>query len=368
MAGRLKRYVGTANVRRAVLAFAGPWTGPGEDGLLPDRNARASANPGRMDVVARLRRLRAQGPTASWLLVVVGVLAVVVAGLGVIFLDPGNVEVTTEPGAATSAGAGQSACAAFPAFPDANCTGWRHTGVALHPCENFIAQSNITLDSCLFDGTLSIQGANVTITRSRIEGRVAGVYQYGFSLRDLVLRDVEIDGSPHGVDPAGQAGIGSDDYTCIRCDIHHTGRGANLGENVHIEDSYLHDWTYVDGAHQTAIGSNGGQNFAIVHNNLECRSGGCSAALSLYGDFAPIDNVTIERNLFNTNGGYCTYAGSVDGKPYPEGTNIRYRDNMFGKKYMPKCGIFGPVVSWDNNAGNVWSGNAWQDGSGPVNP
>ncbi len=82
----------------------------------------------------------------------------------------------------------------------------------------------------------------------------------------------------------------------------------------------------------------------------------------------PIDDVTIERNLFNTSGSYCTYAGSVDGKPYPEGTNIRYRDNMFGTKYMPKCGIYGPVVSWDDNAGNVWTGNIWQDGSGPVNP
>jgi hypothetical protein len=272
---------------------------------------------------------------------------------------------TTRP--ATTGGA----CSAFPAFPDANCTGWRHTGVTLHPCDNVIVQSSVTLDSCLFDETLSIQGANITITRSRIEGRVAGIYQYGFSLRHLVLRDVEIDGSPHGVDPAGQAAIGSDEYTCIRCDIHHTGRGANLGESVRIEDSYLHDWTYVDGAHQTAIGSNGGNGFTIVHNNLECRSDGCSAALSLYGDFGPIDNVTIERNLFNTSGSYCTYAGSTgleSGKPYPHGTNIRYRDNMFGKKFMPQCGIYGPVTSWENNAGNVWTGNAWQDGSGSVNP
>ena len=299
-----------------------------------------------------------------WILVLVGALLAVATASGALFLGREQAEFATGAGA-------PSACPVFPAFPDAGCTGWRHTGVTLHPCDNAIIQSNITLDSCLFNDTLSIQGANVTITRSRVEGRVIGAYQYGFSLRDLVLRDVEIDGSPHGIDPDGQAAIGSDDYTCIRCDIHHTGRGANLGENVHIEDSYLHDWTYVDGAHQTAIGSNGGHNFTIVHNNVECRSDGCSAALSLYGDFAPINDVTIERNLFNTNGSYCTYAGSTgvaSGKPYPHGTNIRYRNNLFGKKYMPQCGIYGPVISWENNAGNVWTGNAWQDGSGPVDP
>ncbi len=296
-----------------------------------------------------------------WILVLVGALLTVATVSRGRFLGREHTEVATGAG-------NQSACPVFPAFPDASCTGWRHTGVTLHHCDHDIVESNIVLDSCLFNDTLSIEGANVTITRSRVVGRVTGVYTHGFSLRNLVLRDVEIDGGTRGVDPASQAAIGSDDYTCIRCDIHGTGRGANLGENVRIEDSYLHDWTYVDGDHQTAIGSNGGHNFAIVHNNLECRSDGCSAALSLYGDFAPIDNVIIERNLFNTNGSYCTYAGSVDGKPYPDGTNIRYRDNMFGKKYMSQCGIYGPVVSWKNNAGNVWTGNAWQDGSGSVNP
>jgi hypothetical protein len=260
-------------------------------------------------------------------------------------------------------------CKAFPSVPDAGCTGWQHTGVQLHSCPNTVTKANTTLDGCRFAGELTIQASNVTITRSRVEGRVMATFQTKFSLGNLKLIDVEIDGGGK-LDPAGQAAIGNDDYTCIRCNIHGTGRGANLGDNVTIQDSYLHDWVYVNGAHQTAIGSNGGSNFRIIHNNLVCNSGGpgCSAALSLYGDFSPIKNVLIQNNLFNTDGAYCTFAGSTTAKPYPRGTQIRYVDNLFGKKYNKGCGLYGPVATWEYYEGNVWSGNRWADGSGEVKP
>jgi hypothetical protein len=270
-------------------------------------------------------------------------------------------------GASPAAPAANGPCAAFPGFPDAGCTGWQHTGVKLKDCATTVTKANSTLDGCRFAGGLTVQAGNVTVTRSRVEGRVQGTYLTDFSLSGLTLKDVEIDGSG-SVDPNGQAAIGNDDYTCVRCDIHGTGRGANLGNNVRIEDSYLHDFVYVNGAHQTAIGSNGGQHFTIIHNNLVCNSGGCSAALSLYGDFSAINDVLIQNNLLNTTGSYCTYGGSTDAKPYPQGTNIRYIGNLFGKKYGPKCGIYGPVATWAFYAGDVWNGNKWQDGSGEIKP
>ncbi|MGN9910412.1 hypothetical protein ACTMTJ_22925 [Phytohabitans sp. LJ34] len=267
----------------------------------------------------------------------------------------------------TESSGGNSACPRFPRFPDENCTGYKHTGVKLRDCANNVTKSNIKLDGCRFTNGLTIEGKNVTITRSLVKGKVGGTYKTDWSLVGLKLIDVEIDGGGK-VDPNGEAAIGNDDYTCIRCHIHGTGRGANMRKNVHIEDSYLHGWVYVDGAHQTAIGSNGGSNYKIIHNNLVCDSEGCSAALSLYGDFEPIKNALIERNLFNTNGGYCTYGGSTSAKPFPIGTDIRYVNNLFGKKYGPKCGYYGPVATFEFHQGNVWSGNSWQDGSGPVKP
>jgi hypothetical protein len=266
--------------------------------------------------------------------------------------------------AAETAPAGRSGpCPAFPAFPDQGCTGWRHTGVSLRTCPSTVTEDGASLDGCRFPGGVTIQARDVTITRSLIEGLVE---PHG-SLLNLTLVDVEIDGTGQP-DPHGEAAIGNGDYTCIRCHIHSTGRGANLDRNVRIEDSYLHGFVYTDGVHQTAIGSNGGSGFTIVHNNLECSTEGCSAALSLYGDFFPIEDALIQHNLFNTTGSFCTYAGSVEGKPFPVGTGIRYLDNRFGSKYHPQCGIYGPVTSWGQHEGNVWRGNVWQDGSGPVTP
>lgn len=270
-----------------------------------------------------------------------------------------------EPTPSTTSGS-DGPCGAFPLFPDETCTGWQHTGVTLQECPTEVTESGVTLDGCRFVGGLKISAADVTITRSRIEGLV----QPRDSLQNLTLVDVEIDGTGR-VDPAsqdGQLAIGSSDYTCIRCHIHGTGRGANLTHNVRIEDSYLHGFPYMNGKHMTAIGSNGGANHVIRHNNLECDVSGCSAALSFYGDFAQVEDVLVENNLLNTTGSYCTYAGSVESKEYPVGTNIRYLNNRFGKKFMPDCGRYGPVSSWSSGNGNVWEGNAWADGSGPVGP
>jgi hypothetical protein len=259
---------------------------------------------------------------------------------------------------------GPSPCGPFPSVPDETCTGWRYTGVELRPCPNEITESGVTLDGCLFENGLEVDAANVTITRSRIEG----VIQPHGDLQNLKLVDVEIDGTGR-LDPNAETAIGNSNYSCIRCHVHGTGRGARMGNNVHIEDSYFHGFPFQEGFHKTAIGANGGGNYTVIHNNLECSVSGCSAALSLYGDFAPIHDVLIMNNLFNTTGSYCTYGGSVSSKPYPDGTNIRYIDNLFGKKYHSECGIYGPVTSWDSqNEGNVWEGNRWQDGSGPVTP
>ena len=275
--------------------------------------------------------------------------------------DPARPGVTQGVGPATApeAGGGESGpeiCPAFPAFPDENCTGYRHTGVSLRDCPNVITQNGATLDGCRFGPDLEIQASDVTITRSLVEGTVYATYLTDWSLGGLRMVDVEIDGQNQAVD-GRSAAIGNVDYTCIRCDIHSSERGANLEGNVHIEDSYLHDWFENPGAHQTAIGSNGGRDFTIVHNNLECRTpDGCSAALSLYEDFESIDNVLIQNNLFNTNGSYCTYAGQ-------NGTNIRYVDNIFGTEFYSRCGQYGPVTDYQPNQGNVWRGNRYPDGS-----
>lgn len=258
-----------------------------------------------------------------------------------------------------------SPCGEFPSFPDETCTGWRHTGVELRLCPNEIDESNVTLDGCRFEGTLTVRGSDVTITRSLVIG---GNVRRVDDQAPLTLIDVEIDGSGREW-PNNESALSGYNYSCIRCHIHSTSRGVQLHNNVRIEGSYIHGFPYLAGAHKTAVGAHGGRNLTVIHNNLDCDIPGCSAALSLYGDFAPIENVLIAQNLFNTVGSYCTYGGSVGSKPYPVGTDIRYLDNRFGKLHSQDCGMYGPVTSFDSrHRGNRWEGNEWADGSGEVTP
>jgi hypothetical protein len=94
--------------------------------------------------------------------------------------------------------------------------------------------------------------------------------------------------------------------------------------------------------------------------------------LTGYGDFGPVQNNTIDRNLFGaTTGGYCTYGGSTPGKPYSDATHrIVFTDNVWqrGTKQSDHgtyvCGYYGSNTSFDPDLpGNVWTYNTFDDGA-----
>jgi hypothetical protein len=280
----------------------------------------------------------------------------------------GPVSVTTTRGYTPPPPPADGVCAAYPAVPDASCTGYKHTGVTLHSCSTNLT-ANTTYDSCKFDGDLT-PPANVTITRSLILGHVDYSYSANGSLLGMKLTDVEIDGTGNA---DGSASIGNNDYTCIRCNIHGNTRGANVGHNVLIQDSYLHDWYYHDGDHQTGIGSNGGHDNQIIHNWIICSNTndptnyGCSSAFSIYGDDDPgNNNWTIAYNRFDSGSSYCTVLGNSSAKPYPA-TNIKFTNNTFGNMFEAywhrthSCSQYGPFQAWEFLSGNVWQNNMFAD-------
>lgn len=279
-------------------------------------------------------------------------------------------------------------CPAYPAFPDDSCTGWQHTGVTLRTCEEgdgdegdgHLELSNVTYDGCDFADGAVIHGANVTIKRSRVQGVVSAHWSTDYDFRNLTLIDVEIIAATpeqiaakNVVNNGGGSALNGANVSCLRCRIHYVPTGISLGNGSSIRDSYISDVTWGPGAHQAAIGAGGnsGHNSTLVHNRLDCSrwnvnapgfEQGCSSALSLY-DEPTLNNVLVQNNLFDTAGGFCTYGGG------PQGTNIRYINNLFGKKYSSSCGIYGPVSAfYSGNAGNAWTGNAWLDGSGAISP
>jgi hypothetical protein len=174
------------------------------------------------------------------------------------------------------------------------------------------------------------------------------------------------------------AGIWGYNLTARRVDVTGGQHSFQCNNNCEVTDSWLHDQYNPDGGsfHNNAFISNGGRNMVIRHNTLHCTSilnsndGGCSGDLSLFGDFDPIDNVTIDNNYLRANNSsisYCLYGGASDSKPY-QATNVKVTNNVFERGANRKCGVYGPVTSFDRNAaGNQWSGNVWDSGEA-VNP
>lgn len=248
-----------------------------------------------------------------------------------------------------------SACAAWPAVPDAACTGYLPTGVTLHTCPGTISSPG-TYDSCRFTSGLTIASTGVTVSRSLVNGHVEGVL--GADLRGAVFRQVEIIGEAGD----GSAAIGNNNYTCDRCNIHAGNRGFALGSHVRIMDSYAHDfWVQPasqqgpNSAHQSAISTHGGSDIQVLHSNLRCNSDAyaCSGGFQFYSEDPPgISNVLVRNNRITADAGYGMMFGTlIAGKPYGiTGTSII--DNVIDSSE------YGPVANWPaNQSGNTFTGN-----------
>jgi hypothetical protein len=241
-------------------------------------------------------------------------------------------------------------------------------GTTLKPSGDLtITQDGAVVDGLLVDGTITVHANNVTIKNTKI---VHGVIDNGNRTQTgTLIQDVEIDGT--GPDYI-YAAISSSGFTAVRVNIHGVGAGFHATDDVVVRDSYVHDLLVQGdpangGTHNEAFLSNGGHRIVVTNNRLTAGTeANFSSALSLYGDFDPVDDVLVENNLLN-GGGYCVYAGSVESKAHPVATNSRFIGNTFGQDTSPTCGGYGPVTSYDPSGGNAWTNNTWI-GGGTVDP
>jgi hypothetical protein len=250
-------------------------------------------------------------------------------------------------------------------WPDARNTGVP-TDVSLSaytgPCTITIA--NTVIDAKTVNCDLIIKANNVKISRAKING-IVSIGENAPSTYSFTITDSTVNGGDRAV-----TSVGAQNFAAKRVQVTGGNRSVHCWMNCLVEDSYMHgqmtDETGV--AHESGIRM--GQGATIRHNTITCDApdvppdAGCSAGLTGYGDFAPVQNNTIDNNLFQgTTGGYCAYGGASKGKPYPDTRNIVFTNNVFGRGDSGRCGYWGPITAFDaTDPGNVWSGNIWADG------
>lgn len=271
-------------------------------------------------------------------------------------------------GLAAGCAGGDGKEVAAPSWPGPQSTGVP-AGTALAPLNGetaLLATPGEVVDGKDVTGCLTITASNITLRRFRVRGCAREpVISVGYGLTGVVIEDCEIDGGR--LNPNASA-VGYEGYTIRRCDIHGTGSGLHMTNNVVIEDNWVHDLHEGEDSHNDAVLTNGGRNLVVRHNTLE-NPHTQTAVVALYGDVEAVVDVVIEDNLLD-GGGYTVYGGSVPGKPYSEGARgVRFLNNRFGRRFHPGGGRYGPVSGFDpGRPGNVWAGNVWHDSGAPVEP
>jgi hypothetical protein len=158
--------------------------------------------------------------------------------------------------------------------------------------------------------------------------------------------------------------------------VHVTGGQHSVHCESHciVIDSWLHGQEAPDGSatHNNAFISNGGNTMVVRHNSLFCSpvdngaGGGCTADASIFGDFDALSDIKFDNNLFvaTPSGGYCGTFGYNPSKTYGSNpSNVSVTSNVFQRGASGKCAVWGPVTSFLDANGNVWSGNRYDDGT-----
>lgn len=242
------------------------------------------------------------------------------------------------------------------------------------PCK--ITAPNTVIDSKTINCDITVAGSGLIIRNSVVNG---SVLQDDGASPSFTISDSLIDGrSPYA---CINCGTGYRNFTVLRTEIIGTNRGAYCERTCLIKDSWIHgtnlEPSATNEAHASAVRVEQGAN--LTHNTLACDYTGpfpndeigCSADISGYPDFAPINHNTIASNLIasnNAGAGFCVYGGSTQGKPYSDdptnATYVVFTDNVFQRGANRKCGTYGPVTNFaTGRTGNQWTGNIWNDGA-----
>ncbi len=269
--------------------------------------------------------------------------------------------------------------ALYPGFPGSNNTGIpigkrlpaRDRGIQIY--EDGAVMENIEVT-----GQIDIRADNVLIRNSKIHGFVyLDTDQPEWTNDAFTIRDTEIN---NGNSQRGGVSLGN--YTLERVNIHGGQMSALCVKDCVVSDSWFHG-QYVPSDQDWHLGgflSNGGSNMVVQRNTIACDTpnnemgGGCSGDLNLFGDFAPVENILIDGNLFLESPGatYCLNLGYNAFKPFgPDASNVDVTNNTVQRGANGKCASVAVgtdyMIGGIPAPGNSWTNNSWDDGT-LVNP
>jgi hypothetical protein len=199
------------------------------------------------------------------------------------------------------------------------------------------------IDAQDISGTVTIDAPNVVIRRSKIHGTGTwGVFVRSGSVK---IYDTELWGFENA--------IGMDNWEAYRVNIHSvTGDATKLGNNVTLQDSWIHDFTPAAGAH--ADGGqiqNGVSNVLVRHNHIDGGTG--NSALFIAPDLGPSapGPVVVDNNLMGS-GNYTVYCVDGNNGQYFI-KSITFTNNRFKRNFR-----YGHAYT---NVPLTQSGNVWDD-------
>jgi hypothetical protein len=264
----------------------------------------------------------------------------------------GGTPGTGNPGGGSTAlpGGGNTGCVANLAkcaLPDASNTGVRAgTALSVINGDYTISDNGAVVDGKEIRGCVTVRAANVTIKNSKIvaNGCFYGINNLGGG---LTVSDVDLTcGNANGT------GITATNFTVIRANIHGCENGLNVGGNVTVQDSYIHDLFDGNGAHTDGAQFNqGASNITFTHNTIISPAPGGTSAIIMWDEGDPQNkDVLISGNLL-AGGTYTLYC------PRSNSTNVRILNNRFGPfEYGESNGCSGGHVA-------AFTGNV-KDGTG----
>ena len=317
-----------------------------------------------------------RGSRAALLAVVVLVVVAVLALVAVRVLDDQPTAANPEDSADSRAGEPSAPAATneptLDAYPDADTTGvppGTELTPYVGPCTLTETVELVAVDATEVCPAIVVQAAGVRIEASRVPRVESTATQTDPSFSVEVVDSEVVAGKWIG------GAVWGSNLTVRRTDVTGGQHSVHCGTGCLVEDSWLHDQFNPPGeaAHNNAFISNGGSDMVVRHNTLHCTAelndtgGGCTADLSLFGDFEEIRDVRVEDNLLKANSSsasYCAFLGDAPGKAYPVATGVVVTGNVFERGPNGLCGVYGPVTSFAADAeGNVWSDNTWDDGT-----